>query len=460
MNITKEEYDIAIESLDMALKAGADAAKVFLDKSQDSTFTVLDGEFDSLAHCSDRSLYFHIFADGRYGNFSTNRFERDEISSLLKNAVGTVRMLSPDDARRLPDPSLYYVSADLPGDIRYGCLDGSALGLSDPCFEDVGPDRKRDIALECASVLGRDVLSSEIGFSDSKSGTFLADTQGFCGMTEETLYTITSDITLKGRGAARSNAYWYDMSKDLSGLRYMDCASVAYERAKMKLSPKKVRTGKFNMVVENSVASRLVAPILSALSGMSIYQKNSFLLDSLGRKIFPEWFTINDRPAEYGALGARLFDSEGVATRDMDVISEGCVMTYMIDSYASCKLGMPQTVESCSRPGVLSFDRSGTVCNDGESCLSLAAILRKMDNGIFVTGFNGGNTNPATGAFSFGIEGFLFRNGQIAYPVKEMLVTGDVVSLFSRSVIAGDDPFRATRWRIPTLAFEDVDFNG
>ena len=115
---------------------------------------------------------------------------------------------------------------------------------------------------------------------------------------------------------------------------------------------------------------------------------------------------------------------------------------------------MPQTVESPSRPGIIPFNRVSDTAGTREK------ILRDIGSGILVTGFNGGNSNPVTGAFSFGIEGFRFENGEILYPVSEMLVTGDILSLWAKSLFAGDDPVQGTRWQIPTLAFDDVDFNG
>ncbi|MBO8482292.1 MAG: TldD/PmbA family protein, partial [Muribaculum sp.] len=245
----------------------------------------------------------------------------------------------------------------------------------------------------------------------------------------------------------------------LSGLKYEDCATKAYERATARLNPKKIKSGKYIMVVENYVASRLFAPIMAALNGMAIEQHNSFLTDSLGKRVFPEWLDVIDRPHVKGAPGSRLFDSEGVATKDCDIISRGTIGMYFINSYASRKLGMPQTVESASRPVIVPFDRTSGK-GTGHGISSLDYILRQSGSGILVTGFNGGNSNPVTGAFSFGIEGFRFENGEILYPISEMLITGDILSLWAKSLFAGTDPLESLRWQVPTLAFEDVDFNG
>ena len=449
MKITENERKIALDSLDYALRAGASAAKVCLNKSVMSTYSVLDKEFDKLVHSADRSLYFHIFADGKYGNFSTNRFEAGELKGFLESSVETVRMLAADEARCLPAKELYYK----------GTSSGHEMEIDDPAFDDVPPERKKEIAMECAAAAPGTAISAETEFSEQADGLFIADTQGFTGLGYETTYAISSEITVKGKGNSRASGYFWSASPMLSGLKYEDCATKAYERATARLNPKKIKSGKYIMVVENYVASRLFAPIMAALNGMAIEQHNSFLTDSLGKRVFPEWLDVIDRPHVKGAPGSRLFDSEGVATKDCDIISHGTVGMYFINSYASRKLGMPQTVESASRPVIVPFDRTSGK-GTGHGISSLDYILRQSGSGILVTGFNGGNSNPVTGAFSFGIEGFRFENGEILYPISEMLITGDILSLWTKSLFAGNDPLGSLRWQVPTLAFEDVDFNG
>lgn len=451
MRITEEERKIALDSLDYALAAGASAAKVYLNKSVMSTYSVLDKELDKLVHSADRSLYYSIFADGRYGCFSTNRFDPKELQGFLGSSVETVRLLAPDDARGLPSPQLYYK----------GETSGLEMCIDDPGFDDVPPERKKDIAMECAAGVDGAAISAETEFSEQEDGSLYADTQGFIGTSYESTYAISSEITVKGKGSSRASGYHWDASPMLASLMYGDCGAKAFEKATARLDPRKMKSGKYDMVVENTVASKLFAPIVHALNGMAIQQHNSFLTDTLGKQVFPPWLSVNDRPHVIGAPGARLFDSEGVATRDCDIIREGAVEMYFINSYASRKLGMPQTVESPSRPAIVPFDRTdGNAGKTAGKDMGQDHIMGRIGSGILVTGFNGGNCNPVTGAFSFGIEGFYFKDGKIRYPISEMLVTGDILSLWRNSVFAGTDTLKGTRWQVPTLAFEGVDFNG
>ncbi len=229
----------------------------------------------------------------------------------------------------------------------------------------------------------------------------------------------------------------------------------AFERAASRLNPKKLKSGLYTMVLENTVSSRVVAPIISALNGGAIQQNNSFLRDKLGKKVFSDKFQLTDTPHIYGAAGSRFFDGEGIATSDMNIIENGVVNTYFINTYFSRKLGMPVTIEGPSVP-LCKYSANNAI----NSSRTLNDVLKSCERGIFITGFNGGNSNTSTGDFSFGVQGFYFENGKILHPVKEMNVTGNLIKLWNNFIDAGTDPRETGRWLIPTLAFESVNFSG
>ena len=205
------------------------------------------------------------------------------------------------------------------------------------------------------------------------------------------------------------------------------------------------------MVVSPDSAFKLVTPLLNALGGYSLQQNSSFLQDSLGKKMFSEGLSIIDDCWRKGERGSRLFDSEGVASSQDEIISGGVVKKYFLNTYTAAKMGMPPTIEEATRPRVMPYPEPG---------LDRYEIMRKTGSGIYVTGFNGGNCNPATGDFSYGIEGFRFVDGKLAEPVSGMLVTGNFLELWQKLLYAGDDPRQSMAKLIPTLAFADVDFNG
>ena len=205
-----------------------------------------------------------------------------------------------------------------------------------------------------------------------------------------------------------------------------------------------------NVVVESECASKLLNPLLTALGGYSVQQKNSFLADRLGEQVFPSCLTVLDRPRVAGANGARLFDSEGVATVEAPVIEEGTVKMFFLNTYIARKMDAAPTVEDCTRAVVLPTG----------GCRTLEDVLRKVGDGILVTGFNGGNSNSSTGDFSYGIEGYAFAGGKIVHPVREMLMTGNFISLWNNLTDVADDARACMSKLIPTLAFSNVDVNG
>ena len=210
------------------------------------------------------------------------------------------------------------------------------------------------------------------------------------------------------------------------------------------------------MVVDNENSSRLVTPLLKALEGYAIQQNNSFMLDSLGKQVLPQWLDIMDEPRCEGAAGSRLFDSEGVSVRTRSVIGKGVVNEYFLTTYIASKLGMEPTCDDIQRPHLLPCHAPHW---PAPSTYDKKGLMEMVGEGILVTGFNGGNSNSATGNFSFGVEGFYFRDGKIVHPVREMLITGNLLTLWNSLVAAGDDPRLCKSKLIPTLAFENVDFS-
>ena len=459
--ITAGEMDAARFCITAGLSHGASQMRVSLSKSVMDSFTVLNGGLDKVVHSADRSLFLYIFADGKYGTFSTNNFSTDQLEAFISRAIDTVRMLAPDACRKLPPAERTEKQA----------LTGQELHLYDPEYQELTPERRLNEAMDASifRTLAPDpsytLISEECEYSDSVDDNYVLDSNGFTGRHTETSFAICTEITVQDPDGKKLSGYWWESSPYFSGLDTGGCSRTALEKALGKSGPKRHRGGRFPMVVDRTVSSRLVSPLFSALNGASIQQKNSFLEDTLGKKIFPECLTITDRARDDRKPGSRLFDTEGVATREMEIIGGGVVKSYFINTYIAGKTGMQPTVEGVSRPVIRPFIMNGTHDSGPKDCLSkeieinLPRILRLCGSGIYVTGFNGGNCNPVTGDFSYGIEGFAFRDGKITHPIREMIVTGNMTELWNGIVAAGTDARECTRWQIPTLAFEGADFS-
>lgn len=438
--IDSKEIALARKCLDSALAKGAQKVRVTLNKNIMDLAGTLNGELDKTSHCLDRSLSINLIVDGRFGSFSTNRIE--DTDSFLDKAIDKVRMLAEDQYRDLPAPER--TAKDAP--------EGTELGLYDPRYPDTDAERRIETALKASIFKTRPegLISEEAEYSENVSDTLILDSQGLYCRHTETGFGYGVEMTIEDSRGNKFSDYWWDSSPWRDRLDTGVICPVALERARTQIGPKPVSSGKYNMVIDTEVASRVVSPVLSALSAYSVQQNNSFLTGKVGQKVFPEGLTIIDDCRIPGQSGSRLFDSEGVATSTVPIIQDGVVKQYFINTYMAGKMGMAPTLESAMRPRVVGWPRAGLDRQD---------ILDICGSGILVTGFNGGNSNSSTGDFSYGIEGFAFKDGKITHPVREMLITGNFLTLWNNLIAAGEDARACMSKLIPTLAFSNVDFS-
>ena len=452
--ITDNEISIARKCIRTALEKGADSARISLNKSVSDSVTLLNGETDKVSHAADRSLYFYIFTDGKYGTFSTNRLEEEDIDSFIENAIKMVRMLGEDACRRLPDLDRTAKDAKT----------GMDLELYDRTYSPEDSDSRFRIAKELSSWNAKRseghyrIISEECEYTESYDDTFLIDSQGFEGRHTETCFSAFTEITISDNEGNKYSGFWWENTPFQDKLNIDSISVKALERAVTQIGPKKRKGGQYKMVVDTSVATRLVSPILTALNGSSIQQKMSFLEDSLGKQVFSKGFTLMDLARTPGKAGSRMYDTEGVATKNAAIIENGVVKQYFINTYMSEKMGIEPTIEDISRPFLHPYI-NGEDLGCAEKEVSLKDILKLCKNGIYVTGFNGGNCNPVTGDFSYGVEGFAFSKGKIAYPVREMLITGNLIELWNNLMAVGSDARECSKWQIPSIAFDKVSFS-
>ncbi len=457
--ITEKEIEAARFCLKCASDLGAEGARVSLSKNVLDTVAVLNGEIDKVTHCADRSIYLYLYIDGKYGTYSTNLIEKDQLGDFISRAVAATRLLTKDEYRKLPQASRYAKDA----------ASGLELGLYDPEYADITPDQRMELALAGTHLEDEQssdyrIVSVECEWNDSVDDNYLIDSQGFEGRHTETSFSFWTEVTICAEDGKKYSGYSWKASTRLKDVSAEGCSHQALEKAVAQMNPKRVRSGKKTMVVDCNASSRLVSPLLSALSASSIQQKNSFLEGCLGKKVFSQDFYLDDLARTPGKAGSRLFDTEGVATADRVVIEGGVVRMFFVNTYMAGKTGMEPTIEGVSRPVVRPFSVIGKneepgMEETGVRGLTQKEIMLQCGEGILVTGFNGGNCNQTTGDFSYGIEGFLFRKGRIVHPVKEMVITGNMKDLWGSIIAAGTDAREGTRWQIPSLAFKDVTFN-
>ena len=434
------------KTLEFALEQGAQQVRLTYSKSVMNLIGILNGEVDKTAHALDQSLQLQLFVDGRFGTFSSNRLEKKELEAFIRNAIDTVRMLEPDPCRSLPEAERLVKDA----------VSGLELGLYDTSYEALTSSGRKQMAL-ASSFWGRKkeaedgftLIAEEGEYSDSIFDSITIDSQGLFARHTESSFEIGYESTVEDPEGNHYSNFWWDAAPFLKDLKLDSCAKTACLRAASAISPAGIDSCRTNLIVDSECAGKLVTPLLNALGGFAVQQKNSFLADKLGKKIFPDKLNIIDLPRVPGQTGCRLFDSEGVATRELPVIENGTVKTFFINTYIAKKMGVEPTIEDATRVKLMPVG----------GCRTQEELLQKIGDGILVTGFNGGNSNAATGNFSYGVEGFLIKGGKKVHPVREMLITGDFISLWNSLVATADDARPCMSKLIPSLAFKDVSFS-
>ena len=352
--ISGAEIEIADKSVQMALDAGASAVMVSLDKAKTEIYALLDGEIDNIRQTGDRSLTFNIYADGKYGTFSTNRFEEESLRDFLCKAVETVRMLVADPFRGLPDKK----------DLATDAVNGDEMGLCWYGYDSVTRDEKLEMAKR-VSVFGEfsapssdrnwRVVSEEVEYNNTLSDTYLTSSDGCRCRQTETSFEVSSQVTVEDNDGNKYTGLWWDYDVSPEKVLTSECGRKAVEMAVMQIAPVNADKGKYTMVVSRLVSGRLLQPVLNALSSLSVYQKSSFLVDALGKQVFSKGLNVMDMPLEKGKSGAILFETDGRACRNREIITDGVVKENFTSIYMSRKLDIPPTSSCPNRPVLQPF---------------------------------------------------------------------------------------------------------
>lgn len=200
----------------------------------------------------------------------------------------------------------------------------------------------------------------------------------------------------------------------------------------------------------NSVATGLIGHLATAISGGSLYRNSSFLLDHLGKKILPDWFHISERPHLIGKLASTPFDSEGVRTKNLEIIEQGILQTYLLTSYSGRKLGMQSTGHAGGIHNWLVKPNSQ----------NLTALLQEMGTGLLVTDLMGQGVNIITGDYSRGAFGFWIENGEIQYPVSEITIAGQLKDMFANIIAVGNDIEYRSNIQTGSILLEKMKISG
>ncbi|HET6437582.1 MAG TPA: TldD/PmbA family protein [Anaeromyxobacter sp.] len=434
--------DIARAAARLALSGGANEAAAGSYRARHVELSWRDGKLERVTEATTRGLGLDLYVDGRYASVSTSDLRPEALERFVSDSVSLARTLAPDPHRRLPDPALYAGQAELD------------LELLDPGYADLEAGARRDAARaaeEAArSVPGGDaILSVTASVSDTRGESALFHTNGFEGSRGSSDFWISAEVTVRDPDGRRPEEYASSGARHRRDLERPEAVGRrAAERAISRIGAKKGSSGMVKLAVDARAAGRLIGALFGPLSASSLQQKRSFLDGRLGAAIGSPLLDVRDDPHLKRGLGSRLYDGEGLAARGFPVFERGALRSFYVDTYYGRKLSMaPTTARSSNLAWTLGMR-------------SPEELVREVGEGVLATGFLGGNSNSTTGDFSLGLRGFRVRGGAVAEPLSEMNVSGNHLVLWSRLAAVGNDPYRYSPLRTPTLVFDGVQIAG
>jgi PmbA protein len=410
--------DMVQDVIARARKLGADQVEAGVSIESGLAVTVRLGETETLEYNRDRALGLTVYFDQRKGSASTADFAPDSIASTVKAACDIARHTSSDSCAGLADADrMATVIPDL--DLYH------PWGLS--------AEQAIELAAECeaaARAVDARIVNSEGGSVSSYVGMRVkANSHGFLGGFRSSHHGISCSV-IGRQGDEMQRDYWSVSACDSADLDApATVGRIAGERTARRLGTQRLSTRQAPVIMAADIARSLFGSFINAISGSSLYRKSSFLLDHLGKQVFPGFMHIHEQPLLRKALGSAPYDNEGVATVTRDIVRDGILQGYVLNSYAARKLGM-QTTGNAGGVHNLTIE-AGDKDLDG--------LLRAMDTGLLVTELIGFGVNLVTGDYSRGAAGFWVEGGEIQYPVDEITVAGNMRDMFMGIAEVGND---------------------
>ncbi|NND37029.1 MAG: metalloprotease PmbA [Gammaproteobacteria bacterium] len=410
--------DLVKLALDEAKSLGVDQAEVAISEDTGLSVTARLGDVESLEYTNDRGVGITVYRDSRKGSASTSDISPDAIRETAAKAASFAELTARDKCAGLAEPDLM-------------CTEIRDLELDHPW--DIDAAAAIDLAIKCEKV----ALDYDDRINNSEGGTVwtsrgnraYGNTHGFIGSYAKSSHSVYC-VVLAEEGGAMQRDYYYSAARDPSDLENI---AVVGEKAAQKtvarLGARKIDTTRAPVLFAPELARGFIGHAIGAITGSAQYRKASFLLDAVGDKIFPDFVTIEERPHIPRAMSSTPYDAEGVATYDRDIVAGGTLQEYVLSSYSARRLGLQTTANAGGTQNLVV----------SSNAKDQQALLQRMGTGLLVTELIGSGVNGVTGDYSRGAVGFWVENGEIAFPVHEVTIAGNLRDLYRQIVAIGDD---------------------
>jgi PmbA protein len=439
--MSKEMINICESVLQLAKEAGANDCRVAFNKNRFVKVGYRKQKPELVNEALTQNIDIQVFVDGCYSSRRTSDLRKEALKAFVIDSVESARLLEKDPFRSLPDPKYYMGRTD------------TDLKIYDQDCITVTPDQRHTMAKEletyCLEAGGDRVISVSTTVNDNIEEEVVLTSNGFAGEKQTTRCFALGEMTLRDEGDRKPNGYNYAVGRSYNKLPPVsELGKTTVLRTMDLMGAKKIPTETLPVIIENRNVGTVLNHFTSAMSGNALQQKQSFLLDKKGVKIGSDIFTLVDDPHLIEAMGSRIYDTDGFATRKRSMIEKGVLNEYYIDWYRSRKLGVEPTTGNPTNLVLPSGQRS------------LAEIMKDLGRGILINGFIGGNSNSNTGDFSIGITGKLFDKGEFTQNVAEMNIADNHLKFWNKLVEAANDPWMYSNMRMPSLVFKDIVVSG
>ncbi|OCG15470.1 metalloprotease PmbA [Gilliamella sp. wkB292] len=421
-------------------KSRVDSVAVSINQSTGINVSTRLGEPETVEFNSDGALAITVYQNQRKGSASTNDLSPKAIEQTIDMAVNIMQYTSPDPYSGLGDRSLMAFNAP-------------DLDLFYP--SDLNVDRAIEQAKQAEEVAlaNPKIKSSDGGYFSSRYGIYmygnsLGMLQGYCASS----HSLSCSVIAEQNGQMERN-YAYTSSRDISELRSPSwVGEQSAQRTIAHLGARQIATMQAPVLFCPEVAVGLIGHLVGAISGGAIYRKSSFLLDSIGKSVFPSWLTIFEDPHILKGVGSSPFDSEGTQTVKRNIIEQGVLQTYLLGNYSARKLGLKSTGHA---GGIHNW-----LVSSSQPRSDFNAMLAKLDKGVVVTSLMGQGVNNITGDYSRGATGFWVENGQIQYPINEFTIAGNLKDMYQNIVAIGNDIETRTNIQCGSILIDNMSIAG
>ncbi|MCP3671863.1 MAG: metalloprotease PmbA [Gammaproteobacteria bacterium] len=422
-----------------AKKQGASSAEAAVSNDSGLSATVRMGDVETIEHTRDNGLGISVYFGQRKGSASTSDLSPQAIKDTVKAACSIASYTSEDNCNGLADPEL--MATEIPD-----------LDLHHPWPIEIDTAIELGKSCEAAALnFAPQITNSEGATLNTHSGLHVyGNSHGFSGGYPSSRHSLSCSVIGEDDSGMQSN-YWYTSGRASSELESAETVGKkAGERTLARLGAHKISTREAPILFQAEMAISLLRSLIGAISGSALYRQSTFLLDHMDQQIFPEFVRIHENPLLPRGLASAPFDSEGVTTKERNIVEQGVLRGYVLSSYSARKLGM-QTTGNAGGVRNLAIE-PGT--------LDLQGLLKEMGTGLLVTEMMGHGVNMVTGDYSRGAAGFWVENGKIKHPVEEITIAGNLKQMFQQLLAVGSDIDRRSSVRTGSWLIESMTIAG